>query len=722
MSYLDKRVLLKANLETRSITEEKQSKIFFYNTDENIANLYMKLIYVTDDGLSKELQKDEVSGYSLKMTAIKPKTNQIREVDGVLSEDLSNNEGTCAIFKFQLGTEFTNQIGDVICCTKIIKDAQKLNMDYFVYTIKADKLTGLNAEITSNPDLPVLKQLIKEVKETAQTVNNIDDVNITDTKTFSNKKIEEKFTDVDSQIKENEKNFNLQLDSITSQPFLQNKEKGVVNKKYPYGNVKRYGAKGDGITDDTLAFQNCLDSCYNLNCEMLVPSCDDGKHYKINNELVVKRRGQVIKGENQIYTEIKQYNLNKNLFTCIPDDEDLSNGFSQNIAFIQLENINLRCQSGCLGAGIYAKDTQTYHGDWLNFSKVYIRGFDRGVHLSGFAQVNFTDCSICYNRINMLFNTESGSTNSNTITLVNTSQSQATECGIRFGSGFGSVIIGGDHGSNPIHFDIGVSAQVTLQGGNCEVITGEGKEFINVKSNARFTSIGTCFLNGGSNSATNRAITLEGNSNTVLISPLFSGFTLNPIKKNNPTAYVQVFGEGGRNFDLKVEELDGTLARAGYFETTVDNAFYGINEKYRNKFLSVLRRDGVAVASDRLVFGRKKRNGEHEWTDIIETKQLYNNNGSSYSRVDDMVSYKGNKLTTTSSGDKTLITITVPSFTTLYSAIATVNTNGQEYNMNCTLKSADKTTGELVFTLWHKENTQGNLQVVLNYSIDVCVW
>ena len=202
MSYLDKRVLLKANLETRSITEEKQSEIFFYNTDENIANLYMKLIYVTDDGLSKELQKDEVSGYSLKMTAIKPKTNQIREVDGVLSEDLINNEGTCAIFKFQLGTEFTNQIGDVICCTKIIKDAQKLNMDYFVYTIKADKLTGLNAEITSNPDLPVLKQLIKEVKETAQTVNNIDDVNITDTKTFSNKKIEEKFTDVDSQIKE----------------------------------------------------------------------------------------------------------------------------------------------------------------------------------------------------------------------------------------------------------------------------------------------------------------------------------------------------------------------------------------------------------------------------------------------------------------------------------------------------------------------------------------
>ena len=58
------------------------------------------------------------------------------------------------------------------------------------------------AEIESNPDLPVLKQLIKEVKETAQTVNNIDNTNVSDIKTYSNKKIEEKFSTVSTQIKE----------------------------------------------------------------------------------------------------------------------------------------------------------------------------------------------------------------------------------------------------------------------------------------------------------------------------------------------------------------------------------------------------------------------------------------------------------------------------------------------------------------------------------------
>ena len=120
---------------------------------------------------------------------------------GILTEELTDQ--SCAIYKFELLQEFTDQVGPVICEFELSNaSGEKVTIDAFSYKIKESKLTGLNAEIESNPDLPVLKQLIKEVKETAQTVNNIDNTNVSDIKTYSNKKIEEKFSTVSTQIKE----------------------------------------------------------------------------------------------------------------------------------------------------------------------------------------------------------------------------------------------------------------------------------------------------------------------------------------------------------------------------------------------------------------------------------------------------------------------------------------------------------------------------------------
>lgn len=201
MSYLDRRDLLSADLMTRSIS--KEGSIKYYNSDKNVANIYMKLMAESPDGAQKEVSVDEASNYTVTIDAIKSKTNQIRTVPGVLSNDLTDE--TCAIWKFELGEDLTNQIGEVICQTYIKNTTQNLTMRYFAYTVEADKLTGLNAEIVTDPDLPILKELIQEVKETAQTVNNIDNVNVSDTKTYSNKKIEEKFSGVDAQFNTIEK-------------------------------------------------------------------------------------------------------------------------------------------------------------------------------------------------------------------------------------------------------------------------------------------------------------------------------------------------------------------------------------------------------------------------------------------------------------------------------------------------------------------------------------
>lgn len=201
MSILDKKHILTINLDDSSI--EYSNKIKFYNTDKNISNLYVKIKKTNNDGVSVDLTETDLAGLTLKLAAIKPKTNQFREITGVLTKELK--EYTCAIYKFELSSEFTNQVGIVYAQFNLsdgLENGEDVTIDPFSYEIKASKLTGLNAEIESNPDLPVLKALIEEVKETAQTVNNIDNVNVSDTKTYSNKKIEEKFSGVSSQIKE----------------------------------------------------------------------------------------------------------------------------------------------------------------------------------------------------------------------------------------------------------------------------------------------------------------------------------------------------------------------------------------------------------------------------------------------------------------------------------------------------------------------------------------
>lgn len=52
-------------------------------------------------------------------------------------------------------------------------------------------------------------------------------------------------------------------------------EAGAIYLQYPYGHVKRYGAVGDGITDDTEAISICAENCRNFGFEL---SADPGEY------------------------------------------------------------------------------------------------------------------------------------------------------------------------------------------------------------------------------------------------------------------------------------------------------------------------------------------------------------------------------------------------------------------------------------------------------------
>lgn len=185
MSILDKKHILTINLDDSSI--EYSNKIKFYNTDKNISNLYVKIKKINNDEVTVDLNETDLKGLTLKLIAIKPKTNQFREITGVLTKELT--EYTCAIYKFELSSEFTNQIGIVYAQFNLsdgLENGEDVTIDPFTYEIRASKLTGLNAEIISNPDLPILRQLIKEVQKT----NYIDDTNISKFYAYSNEKVD----------------------------------------------------------------------------------------------------------------------------------------------------------------------------------------------------------------------------------------------------------------------------------------------------------------------------------------------------------------------------------------------------------------------------------------------------------------------------------------------------------------------------------------------------
>lgn len=239
MSYLDRKDLLSANLITRSISKEKAIK--YYNTDKNIAYIYMKLVTENEDGAQKEVAVDEASNYTVILNIKKP-GNQLRKLTGVLSNDLVYE--TSAIYKFTLSSDYIDQVNDYLCETVVKSDTKELVLNPFKYSVSADIATGLNGEIIIDKDYSILKELISKVQKT----NNINDIKVSETETYSNKKIEEKFSGVDAQFNTIEQDFSSKIKekankSEIGSPLIANSISEMIDitKVYVYcGNEEGY--------------------------------------------------------------------------------------------------------------------------------------------------------------------------------------------------------------------------------------------------------------------------------------------------------------------------------------------------------------------------------------------------------------------------------------------------------------------------------------------------
>lgn len=211
----------------------KIPSISIYNTDKGIFNI--KLFLEKGEGKNTvKLTHDEMVNYKALFQAVKSKTKNYVELEGILDE-------TENFFYYDLGSKFNDQVG-VYNCQMFITDTngtddsttddEVVTSVPFNYTVTASILTGLNAEIEANPDLPVLKELINECK----ILMDLDSADMSVLDPFQKKE--------DSAIDGADKNIISNINSINSQI----KEKANLNEVVKKG----YGTLND-FDEDTRA-------------------------------------------------------------------------------------------------------------------------------------------------------------------------------------------------------------------------------------------------------------------------------------------------------------------------------------------------------------------------------------------------------------------------------------------------------------------------------------
>lgn len=166
MANINKDYLVIADLKSSKVTAPA---MVGYNTDKRIFNIFakLKISMSSNPDITVFVGREDANNYSVKLTVIKPTTKQLRYATGELMS--SGTIGNGAVYQFDLGEEFTDQVGKYICeftvtCT-VNGFEEIVTCDPFTYTIKPSAVTGLNPELERTVELPILEQLINEVKE-----------------------------------------------------------------------------------------------------------------------------------------------------------------------------------------------------------------------------------------------------------------------------------------------------------------------------------------------------------------------------------------------------------------------------------------------------------------------------------------------------------------------------------------------------------------------------
>lgn len=161
ITNLNRDYLIKINVKEATIDVPKMT---FWNTDKKTSNMFVQLVInmSTNELISQYVTVQNATDYKITLNVIKPKTNQYRTIEATLLNEEK------ALFEIDLPDEFTDQVGDYSfefeVSSKVDSNDESITTSNGTYKVNGSILTNLNEETSSSPDLPILKQLIEQVK------------------------------------------------------------------------------------------------------------------------------------------------------------------------------------------------------------------------------------------------------------------------------------------------------------------------------------------------------------------------------------------------------------------------------------------------------------------------------------------------------------------------------------------------------------------------------
>ncbi|WP_261175431.1 hypothetical protein [Citrobacter freundii] len=186
---------------------------------------------------------------------------------------------------------------------------------------------------------------------------------------------------------------------------------GTVQDAIAWVTPQMFGAVGDGITDDTLAFQNAMDYCQANFVDLLVPSVPNGVHYKITKPLLYRNvwfRNYAIRGVGG-NASINMASLNKTGITAL---DAYGVNVNVNAAIVVLTDTNQAQHVRISGLRFYSTVNADYgiylsHTENCLLSDHHFDGYKQAIYDTGSWVMSIDRC-IAENITNFAFTTLDG--------------------------------------------------------------------------------------------------------------------------------------------------------------------------------------------------------------------------------------------------------------------------------------------------------------------------